>query len=89
MYFPLSEQSIARKGVFIGEHPLLYIKNEQNFCSFCHENANSAHVSKRFQLMACFNIMEPREVLGCCPGNVISSSRPDQRNNGLVAGLSA
>lgn len=53
-------------------------------CSFCHENENSVHVSKCFQLMARLNIMEPREVLGCCPGNVISNSWPDQRINGLV-----
>lgn len=54
-------------------------------CSFCLENANSVHVSKYFQLMAFLNIREHREVLGCCPGNVINNLRPDQRIKGLVA----
>lgn len=39
--------------------------------------------------MACLNSREPREVLDCCPGNLISNSQPDQRINGLVALLSA
>ena len=55
--------------------------------SFCHENANSVHAFERFQLMARLNIREPRKVLDCCPKTWLVSW-PDQRINGLVAGLS-
>lgn len=39
--------------------------------------------------MACLNIREPRKVLGCCPGNLISNARTGQRINHLVSKLSA